>query len=117
WLSTLEANSSRLAVIRNGTVEHIETATWLPPGSITALQEDYRHGVWIGTSGGVCQWSPAVPPQCWLTDPPSPIGALQSSSSGDVIVLDGRRRQLQTFGAHGWSVSPQALPPLTFSPR
>jgi signal transduction histidine kinase/ligand-binding sensor domain-containing protein len=80
----------------------------LPAQTLQTIFEDRQHVFWVGTSKGLCRWSPGSQADC-LSIPAVNVWSLVEEANGDLLIGDDVRRTTMRL-SHG-ALQPLMTPP------
>jgi ligand-binding sensor domain-containing protein/signal transduction histidine kinase len=91
WTLVMVQSQPVLAAIeRNSAVRIFGAADGLPANRLTAMYRDRSSRLWLGTSAGLCQWSPGSPAAC-SGGPRELIVQIGEDPSGTLLAFGGGR--------------------------
>jgi signal transduction histidine kinase/ligand-binding sensor domain-containing protein len=74
------------AILPTGQFEIYDRTAGLPGQKVQTILEDSKHVLWLGTTGGLCRWSPGAPAACSLAA--LNIFSLTEEANGDFLIGD-----------------------------
>lgn len=81
----------------DGSVRSFGARDGLPTQEIHAISLDSAKHLWIGTSQGICKWSPGTRAVCFQTSEVHPVSIIEDS--GALFIADGLRKRVLRLAA------------------
>jgi ligand-binding sensor domain-containing protein len=74
-------------ILPSGSFQAYGQGEGLPAQTVRTILEDRQHVFWLGTSGGLCRWSPGSQADC-LSIPAVNVWSLVEEANGDLLIGD-----------------------------